>query len=382
MKKTIFVLTAFAAVSVASQAQSISNTTVYGTLDVGVSITNNGAARAANNVLLSSSTLSASRIGFLGIEDLGGDLKAKFLLEAGFDVDTGAVKTYSGNYSSATPTATGGAPVTGLFNRRSFVGLEGKLGSVTLGRDYTPLYWAALESDPMRMGLYGNMQETVQLSGTGSERYGRSSNAIFYESPRVNGFKGRAMYGLGSESAGGAGTPPSEANRMLAISGQYDVAGLTVSAALQQTRLPVVAGNPAAFTGAIWKRADVLAGFNYTFSSYSVAGGYLRVKQPTPNAEGRDVWLGGTARLGVGTVLLALHHMRMKPAVGTEQLANIVGLGYVYPLSKRTSLYATYGQVDNSANATFALTSGDSSVAAGAAGAIVKAMAVGIRHNF
>lgn len=382
MNKLVFVLTALATVSAGSKAQSLSDAKVYGTLDVGLSVSNSGAPRAANSVFVSSSTLSPSRLGFLGMEDLGGGLKAKFQLEAGFDVDTGAAKTYSGNYSSATPTATGGAPVTGLFNRRSYVGLEGKFGSLTLGRDYTPLYWAALESDPLRMGLYGNLQETVLLSGTGSERFGRSSNAIFYESPQISGFKGRAMYSLGSESAGATGTPPSKTNRMLAASGQYEIAGLILSAAVQQTQLPLVAGTPAAFTGATWRREEVLAGFNYTFSSYSVAGGYLRVKQPSPNAEGRDVWLGGTMRLGASTVLLALQHIRMQPAVGTRQFANLVGLGYVYPLSKRTSLYASYGQVDNSSNGAFALAAGDSSVAAGALGSTVKAMAVGIRHNF
>ncbi len=96
-----------------------------------------------------------------GNEALDGGLHALFRLEAGFDADTGAAKTYSCNPASATPAAPGGTPLNGLFNRRATVGLGGPWGSLTAGRDYTPLYWAAMDGDVQGLKLYGNLQQSL-----------------------------------------------------------------------------------------------------------------------------------------------------------------------------------------------------------------------------
>lgn len=371
-----FVLLAFSSISVAANAQS--NVTVYGAVDAGVVLSDNGAART---VSVGSGILNGSRFGLRGVEDLGGGLKASFVLEAGFETDTGAMKPYSGNYASATPAATGGAPVNGLFNRRSIVSLEGGFGSISLGRDYTPLYWASVDADPLRMGLYGNLQESIVLSGTGADRFGRVSNAIFYESPTVADVMVRLMYGLGSEG-GSSGALPKQANRMLAMSARYMVGGLLLTAAYQQVQLPKVVGNPAAFTGTTWNRKDALFGFNYKFGEYSLAGGYMQIKDPQPGAKNRNVWFGGTVKLGAGTAGLEVQRLRMAPVTGVAQTGNVYAFGYAYPMSKRTTLYGSYGTISNSANAAFPLVANDPSIAPAVPGATVKATAVGIRHWF
>ncbi|MFX5777034.1 porin, partial [Acinetobacter baumannii] len=61
-----------------------------------------------------SGSLSSSRIGFKGVEDLGGGLKALFVLENGFNADTGGM-----------------GDSTRLFDRKSVVGLQGSFGTVT-----------------------------------------------------------------------------------------------------------------------------------------------------------------------------------------------------------------------------------------------------------
>ena len=381
MMKQVLGLAALTAFVPLCHAQSASNITLYGVVDAGVSYIDNGAATRSNSVALSSGVLTASLFGFRGVEDLGGGLKAKFQLEAGFDSDTGASKTYASNPSSATPSATGGAAVSGLFNRRSFVGLEGGFGSVTLGRDYTPLFYAARDSDVTGLTLYGNLQQTVFLSGTGVERFARASNAVFYESPDLAGFKGRAMFSAGSESAGGAGAPPSDANRMWGVNGTYAKDGLVLAGAYQELKLPLVAGTPAAFTGSSGTRKDHWIGAKYTFGAYSLSAGYFLAKQVT-NRDNTDVWLGGSAKLGAGTVYANLQHMKQEAAVGAAATANVFGLGYVHPLSRRTSLYASYGQVNNSANAAFLLIGNDPVTAPGALGAGIKAVTLGIRHFF
>ena len=386
MHKTGLALAVLSIFSTAAYAQSTSNVTFYGTVDEAVAYTNNGASspKPSNTVLVSSGIFASSRWGMEGTEDLGGGLKAKFQLEAGFDADTGAMKTYSGNPSTATPAAPGGASISGLFNRRSYVGLEGNFGGVFVGRDYTPLYWAINRSDPLKLGLYGNVQEIVQLSGTGSDRFGRASNAVFYVSPKLDGFQGRAMYSLGSESPGGVGAAPKDANHMWGISGEYVLAGLTITGAYQQIQLPTVAGTGTAaiFTGATGTRKDIVAGAKYVFGDYSVAGGYFNTKQPIAHTDASDIWLGGTTKLGTGTVLVNFQRMRLDAAVGAAPKATIYALSYVYPLSKRTSVYASSGIVKNGSTAAFALAASDTTVAAAGPGATVKAIALGITHTF
>ena len=390
MKKTVLALAVVATLSTASYAQSTSNVTLFGTVDAAVAASDNGAPVNSHAASLTSGTLSGSFWGVRGSEDLGGGLKANFMLQAGLDVDTGAGKTYSGNPTTATPALPGGAPVVGLFNRRSYVELEGKFGSVAAGRDYTPLYWVVKESDPLNLGLYGNAQAVTQISGTSSDRFARASNAVFYVSPAVGGFQGRLMYSLGSESAGFSGVatpttpPPKDANHMAGVSLNYTLGGWVVTAAYQALKLPMVAGTgaTAVFTGTTGTRKDTVIGSKYNFGDFMLAAGYMKIQQPILNTDGHDVWLGGTAALGPGTVLLELQRIRLEATTGAEKKGTIFALGYVYNLSKRTAVYASLGEVNNNATGTFALASNDNQVAAGAAGGHVKALATGIRHNF
>jgi predicted porin len=390
MIKTVLTLAVLATLSTASSAQSTSNVTLFGNIDAALGVSNNGARGASNVASVNSGTLSGSNWGIRGTEDLGNGLKAKFVLQAGFDVDTGAAKTYAGNPSTATPGLPGGASFSGLFNRRAFVELEGNFGSISAGRDYTPLYWVASGTDPLRLALYGNAQDITQISGTGSERFGRVSNAVFYLSPRINGFRGRLMYSLGSESPGYTGVPtpttpaPKDANDMAGASLEYLAGGWVVSGAYQELKLPTVAGTGASavFTGATGTRHDAIVGAKYNFGKFLLGGGYARIKQPVPNSDGSAVWLGGSVTVGSGIFLVELQRMRLAAAAGLGKEAKIFSASYVYPLSKQTSLYATSGKLNNNSTGTFALASNDNQVAAGAVGSHVKALAVGIRHTF
>jgi predicted porin len=58
------------------------------------------------------------------------------------------------------------------------------------------------------------------------------------------------------------------------------------------------------------------------------------------------------------------------------------GLAYVHPMSKRTNLYASYGQTRNNETGAFNLRYSQSGVNAGALDADPRAFAVGIRHMF
>lgn len=63
---------------------------------------------------------AGSRLGFRGADDLGGGLRALFLIEHGFNADDGAAAS----------------PAT-FWNRQAYVGLASPWGEVLLGRQYS-----------------------------------------------------------------------------------------------------------------------------------------------------------------------------------------------------------------------------------------------------
>jgi predicted porin len=346
--------------------------TLYGNVDGGVAMLKNGTATVR---AMTSGINSASSWGLRGSEDLGDGLRAIFQLEAGLDLDTGAAKSFSGNPSTATPTAPNGVAGTG-FNRRSYVGLEGSYGTIAFGRDYAPVYYALRDSDALRLGLFGNLQEIVQLAG-GSERWARASNALFYTSPKIGGVRGRVMYSFGSESAGGVGGLPKNANTMMGLGVDYSIGGLELRASYQELKYPLVSAG--AFTGSNGKRKDAAVGGTYRFGDFAVSTGYWKAGTPQNTT---DTWLGATMKMGVGTVLAQVQRLTQDNPTGAQRRGNAIALAYTHSLSRRTTLYASYGKVTNNSTGNFAIASSDVSVNPAAAGADPSGLGLGIRHTF
>lgn len=132
-EKSLLALAALGAFAGAAQAQS--SVTLYGVADMNLEYVNHlGVAPSVANGLntgrgnsvyrMSSGGLSGSRWGLRGVEDLGGGLKALFVLENGFSLDTGSLQQ-------------GGR----LFGRQAYVGIESaQAGRFTFGRQYTTLF--------------------------------------------------------------------------------------------------------------------------------------------------------------------------------------------------------------------------------------------------
>ncbi|MGE8396727.1 MAG: porin, partial [Comamonas sp.] len=83
MKKSLIALAALAASGFAMAQSSV---TLFGVVDTGVTYVDGG----TNWSGLTSGNNATSRLGFRGVEDLGGGLKANFWLEAGINADSGA----------------------------------------------------------------------------------------------------------------------------------------------------------------------------------------------------------------------------------------------------------------------------------------------------
>jgi len=139
MKKSLIALAALTAFSGAALAQS--SVTLYGIIDLGLVKQNNkdvSTERSLGGVGMANEELNVaqatkSRIGFRGVEDLGGGLSAKFDLEHRLLPDTGAVNTSGGNQ----------------YWDKAIVGLTSQSwGEVTLGRDYGPTFFSQYLLDP------------------------------------------------------------------------------------------------------------------------------------------------------------------------------------------------------------------------------------------
>jgi len=147
MKKTAIALAVLAATAGTAHAQTSLST--YGIVDVAMRHDTDLQAGRARTAQVSG-MMNTSRWGFRGSEDLGGDLKAHFQIEGGFNPDTG---TQSEALS--------------LFDRRAILGLSGKWGRIDIGRtptfgwDYTPVY------DPLG-GALATPTPTSRASGRAS----------------------------------------------------------------------------------------------------------------------------------------------------------------------------------------------------------------------
>lgn len=154
-----------------------SNVSIYGVVDAAMAYTSNQGGDS--NTYMRSGNLSASKIGFQGVEDLGGDLKALFLLESGFESDTGAMS------SAGT-----------LFNRQAYVGLQSNAyGTLTAGRQYTPYYLlvGSLASSNILTGATGAHPGDID----GLDTTVRISNSLSYSMPAWRGLQASAQYGFG-----------------------------------------------------------------------------------------------------------------------------------------------------------------------------------------
>ena len=130
----------------------------------------------------------SSRVGFRGTEDLGGGLKANFLLEMGLRIDDGCTTLGSAaNCDNGGNSANSGGST---FGRNAWGGLSGGFGEVRLGRQVLGSF--AVQGNSGSSGASNGLYDasTATMSPMGGIRF---SNAIRYLSPNFGGFTGSLM---------------------------------------------------------------------------------------------------------------------------------------------------------------------------------------------
>ncbi|MDM0014791.1 porin [Variovorax sp. J22P168] len=393
MKKSLVALAALAATGLASAQSSV---TLFGVLDATVSGFSNKSEGALGQDVTKSQTVmrsggyNSSRLGFRGVEDLGGGLSASFWLEAGLNNDDG---TTGGNVANS------GASVSGLFNRRSTVSLSGVFGEFRLGRDYTPTYWNDSVFDPFgtngvgtnlisTANGYNNAGSVISQGGfTANGTYQRASNSIgYFLPPNLGGIYGQFMYAFNEKTSCDPGslTPPGAtavvANPALLGTGLNERAGRYIGGRIGWANGPfdvalsyaksTIASNYYAGTT---NNLDTLnIGASYDFGVVKLFGEISKadLKQDTSSnivagvtnpfsfrEPGANGWLlGASIPVGPGLIRMSYSAVDYKnTGAYINQLfgfrpdpkADKFALGYVHNLSKRTALYATVARISN-----------------------------------
>ncbi|KQV86239.1 hypothetical protein ASD15_29645 [Massilia sp. Root351] len=351
MKKTLLSVAMCTACSLSGLAAAQSSVAVYGAVDAGIVRESGGVA--GNITKLTGGVEGGSRLGFRGSEDLGDGMKGIFALEMGFGLDTGV----SGQ---------GGV----LFGRQALVGLQTKSGTLTLGRQYTPLFMAMTNIDPFQsLSTAGSAANLMSNAGI------RMNNTVKYAMPDTMGFSGELAYGLG-EVAGN-----SDAGRNIGANAGYTSGPLSIKAAYANIN-SIPAG-----TAAMTKGRTTMLGATYDFGvakaalAYSVNRGTVNINNtinPNGQADSRDLLLGVTVPYGPHTLRASI--INKKDRAGTRRGADQWGVGYSYYLSRRTDVYLAYASIDNDAakGATGFYTVGNATEV----GSGDRAINLGMRHTF
>lgn len=329
MKQFLFTLAACSLCAGGAQAQS--TVVLYGVVDSNIEyVTNLGSATPSpangfsagpggNTTRLTSGGLSGSRWGLRGVEDLGGGMKALFVLESGFGLDDGKLAS-SGR----------------LFGRQAYVGLESAgFGKVTFGRQYSTMFSMLADFSPT--GYASQYEPFVALLGLAA----RSDNTAKY----VGSFgpvTAIAHWSFGNGVAGN-GEVPGQFRRDTGYG-----AGVSYSAGPFGASISYDQFNPtltaAGGTGTFRK---VGTGASYTVGPAKLMGGYRwgQNKDASNSTIVRDdfYWVGTNYQFTPAFGITLAYYYDDVKNLGGVNVKNPWQVSFMldYNLSKRTDVYLT-----------------------------------------
>jgi predicted porin len=324
IKKSI-ALAAITALS-AGAAFAQSSVTVYGRLNVTAEQQKNIAIDDSQSVLQN----NASRLGFKGVEDLGGGLKADFLLEHRFNVDTGTVTNASSFWAGD-----------------AYVGLSGRFGGIKAGRITSAAYYATAD-------FISNHNHDTGTSEDKLYTYLASNkNTVAYTTPSFGGFT--------VEGSVSAGEGTGDQNKVWNLAANFDGGALQLGAGYEQESLNN--DDQFAFRAA------------YTMGNITL-GGYYQYSNLNGLGSRNNFRLSGMYAMGASEFHLNAGFTDDWSSVN-DSAANQYTVAYNYNLSKRTKIYAFYTTVDNGSSFSYF-------GATTKAGAVLdpSSFALGVRHNF
>ncbi len=331
------------------------NVDVYGRIDTGLSYVHydeTGLSDAVDTLSLDSGLSSGSRWGLKGSEDLGNGYQVGFVLESGFSSDTGKMSK------------------DGLFNREATLRVSGPFGSIYAGR------MGRIGSDAGSVGFYagsvspfgsgwGEMPGHFAVTANYDTRY---SNALAYVSPKVGPVTVYAQYTMGNATENESGD-----DRLFSLGAQADFGALQVLGLVEYLNKKSVAGTAVYDDSQYDDSYTINLGGSYDFGVAKVflAGQYFKAAPDFAGMkdnygvgsvdeiawhfsfDGFGVNVGATAPIGAGEFLVSAGYGKGDLNVDTKDAkvsadAYIIQVGYTYPFSKRTNLYAGAGYMQTS----------------------------------
>jgi predicted porin len=352
--------------------------TVYGMIDVGVeSISNvsvNGIGIGTLNRMPSTTGILPSRLGFRGKEDLGGGLNAIYNLEMGFAPDTGA----SGQ---------GGR----LFGRYSTVGFSGDWGAVTLGRQWSMLFWSILDSDIVGPAVYSIGSLDSYLPNA------RIDNSIAYKGKFGNVTVG-GTYSLGRDTvnagpspagtncAGESGADTSACREWSALV-KYDTAswGAALGYDAINGRTPTGASDvvlPAGLTSSAKSDARLTVNGYVKLASAKLAGGVIRRSNDGSATKPKsDLWYVGASYPLTPALTIDGTYAKLAYKDIANWDSSLLAMRALYKLAKSTTVYAQMGHISND-SLTNVSVSGGAPGSNTALGGSQTGIMLGVNHSF
>ncbi|MCO1373989.1 porin [Burkholderia multivorans] len=314
MKRTL------ASVALATASVSLvhaqSTLTLYGIVDAGITWVSNQRGHSA--ILEDTGIAQANRWGLQGAEDLGGGTKAVFTLENGFTLGNGAL-------------GQGGA----MFGRTAMVGLAGRFGTLTLGRQYDFMVDNLVFNTAIARfgGVYAaHGLDVDRLAGE------QVNNAVKYASPKFRGASVGAMYGFSNVAGSFGGT--TGAPRFSSFGFAYDNDGpFAIGLAYTNTNGTGASVAEAALLGTAVRNVGI--GARYRVGPVTVFGNYTnnRIQRGSgaPSIVASVVEAGIDTSFAVDTFAGISYIYNHYPDGQVSQLSTAIH----YFLSKRTDLYAS-----------------------------------------
>lgn len=350
MKRLALFSLAFAG---SSAAMAQSSVTLYGIVDNAVQYETG--VPGGHRISASSGNWAASRLGFMGSEDLGGGTQATFRLET-------RLNTQNGNYTNGT-----------FFSGQATVGMRNdKYGAFRMGNmGQSEILQDISEIDPEYAQKYaiGTMVR--------SRVWPQTANGFEYTSPSFGGLTVKGQYALTNATTWNAGTPGSSPSPS---SGQGRSDGLKLEYAsgpiLLQALYDEIRDANGRFSNVYSASRSISAGGTFQAGSLKFYAGYEHLSAPDasnfgyfgnaapttlpsgvtlPTAVDHE-WAGATWQVNPAATLTgAVYHANANHGNGNGTLFTLAG---TYNLSKQVLLYSELGYLTNSSTSNLGLDGG------------------------
>jgi predicted porin len=386
MKKSLFAIAAVTAFAGAAQAQS--SVTVYGTIDQGYQTfdyDNVGGATttAAQRKITGMNTggagngaLTSNRIGFRGVEDLGGGTRAGFVYELGLSGysmgnDATAVTSNSSTAATATSNPLATNPRTAVVTLTN-----AKLGGIKLGYDTTSLH-STLAAHRAISGSNFVGDLSYYSDTTSGADYRMHTNAVrmngaTYSSPVFSGAQVLVDFGQDNNKTDDTTTTTTSAsNRALTLAytfGKFQVRGTTHQYNAQTAN--------ATSTKTAYNAVSAMYDFGIVIVDALYANNKISTITGAQTAKNDVMQAGVKGKITPVITLAAQYGTGNNQGTTSANEGDRTGfqLAAIYDLSKRTNIYAIYGQQDLKYKTSTTVTAGTVEKISG--------YGLGLRHSF